>query len=268
MPCQVCLRTTKRFAFNTGRIRICRPCVDLLNTPDFPARVAYDHIEKQLRAIIVSEAESDMMPGSPAWKKARGERVLSDFDSHIAVRLPAWLNGRAETARYTDPWSIRLRAHRRGLLRRTERVSPTYPADWAHRSHEVRIADRLRCAKCGATDVVLQAHHIVYVRNHGTHRKANLVTLCITCHSMEHGRQLDVGEESQIQEVAVMTPTPSLQLVPHASQDIAKKPESPPPYEPAKTEYPLWAGCLLLPFYFIAAIALALGVLTVLGEID
>lgn len=152
MLCQICQRERRKIGFNTARIRICAECLALLNEGT-PAGVAYAEVERKLRDRIMLDAMTDMGESQPAWQRARGERLMRNLDDEYRSRLPEWLNGRA-AGPYPDAATKRLRAHRRGLLCRTERVNLTYPPDWAARAHAIRIEDRLQCIRCGARDVL------------------------------------------------------------------------------------------------------------------
>ena len=66
-------------------------------------------------------------------------------------------------------------------------MSGSYPSDWDSRRKSVRERDNYTCQNCGreggpSGDVCLEVHHIVPIRNGGSHRMGNLRTLCKGCH--------------------------------------------------------------------------------------
>ena len=66
-------------------------------------------------------------------------------------------------------------------------MSREYPSDWDSRRKRVRERDNHTCQNCGrkggsSGSVNLEVHHIVPVRNGGSHRTGNLRTLCKGCH--------------------------------------------------------------------------------------
>lgn len=70
------------------------------------------------------------------------------------------------------------------------------------------MRDGYRCARCGARNCRLQAHHIVYREQGGKDTLANLLTLCDACHTLLHqGRlALDVtGVSGHLDAVAQHT---------------------------------------------------------------
>ena len=61
----------------------------------------------------------------------------------------------------------------------------TYPPDWEERRQNAIATSRF-CSRCG-TDNRLQVHHQRPVGQGGTHKPANLVVLCRSCHQGRHG---------------------------------------------------------------------------------
>ena len=69
-----------------------------------------------------------------------------------------------------------------------------FSSNWSEIASNIRRLDHFACVLCGATDLELHVHHIVYLSNFGTHRQENLVSACRKCHEDEHERELDFGE--------------------------------------------------------------------------
>lgn len=68
-----------------------------------------------------------------------------------------------------------------------------YPDDWDARRRVVYQRDHYTCRNCGRQGgpygaVELHCHHVVPKARGGTHRTANLVTLCEACHDAVHSR--------------------------------------------------------------------------------
>lgn len=68
--------------------------------------------------------------------------------------------------------------------------SGDYPSDWDSRRQEVYKRDGYECQNCGRKQQQgsgdLHAHHIVPIKNGGSHSKTNLTTLCADCHGAIH----------------------------------------------------------------------------------
>jgi hypothetical protein len=64
-------------------------------------------------------------------------------------------------------------------------VWPTYPPDWDERRDLVGARDSYECAECGAGNI--HTHHRRALKDGGTNRPENLVSLCSYCHSQAHG---------------------------------------------------------------------------------
>lgn len=63
-----------------------------------------------------------------------------------------------------------------------------YPSNWSSIRKEVLERDDYRCGNCNRSginnsQIQLEVHHIVEVRNGGTHQPSNLQTLCEQCHA-------------------------------------------------------------------------------------
>lgn len=64
-----------------------------------------------------------------------------------------------------------------------------YPSDWDSRRQSVYERDEYTCQNCGRTvnnSGELEAHHIVPVKNGGSHSQSNLVAMCVDCHNAIH----------------------------------------------------------------------------------
>jgi hypothetical protein len=67
---------------------------------------------------------------------------------------------------------------------------PSYPPDWIWRRHFVFKRDNYRCTKCHVQTKNYDCHHVVSRARGGDNSLENLVTLCATCHSRAHPRNL------------------------------------------------------------------------------
>ena len=61
------------------------------------------------------------------------------------------------------------------------------PQDWRSRRYFVLNRDGNKCVKCGTTSA-LEVHHVNPRKNAWNHSSENLQTLCVDCHSKEHGK--------------------------------------------------------------------------------
>jgi hypothetical protein len=141
------------------------------------------------------------LTSAEAWRRQKAQKTLANLSEAHADALPQWLNKLlAQSKNSTGDFKI-LRAHRRGLLHYDRPKGWGYPANWKDVAARIRKLDKFQCVACGATDQVLDVHHIVYVSNFGTHQQTNLVSLCRTCHETEHKRSFDFGEGTNEDEV-------------------------------------------------------------------
>lgn len=143
---------------------------------------------------IIRRAQWDLMGPREPWIRDKAARVLADPTPEVENRLNAWVNRLvADKSNRTKTFRI-IRAHRRGLLHFDRPQRWGYPSNWGEVARNIRRLDGFACVACGATNVELHVHHIVYASNFGTHQQTNLVTLCRPCHEKEHNRVLDFGE--------------------------------------------------------------------------
>lgn len=66
---------------------------------------------------------------------------------------------------------------------------------WGYVRKLVLTRDGNKCTRCGATKS-LHAHHLTYEHHFNEHKHiSDLITLCITCHRLEHKRLREVKKE-------------------------------------------------------------------------
>ena len=130
-----------------------------------------------------------------SWRSDRARQTLANLDAEHATALPEWLNKIAADVNKREKEHKLVRAHRRGLLHLDRPQNWGYPSNWNEVASTIRLADHFQCVVCGADNIELHVHHIVYLSNFGTHRKENLVSLCRPCHEEEHEREFDFGEQ-------------------------------------------------------------------------
>jgi len=69
---------------------------------------------------------------------------------------------------------------------------PDYPPDWRLRRRAILKRDQEKCTKCHSSNErwnPLHIHHIKKLRNGGSNKPDNLITLCKNCHSKEPGHE-------------------------------------------------------------------------------
>lgn len=78
--------------------------------------------------------------------------------------------------------------------RKVERLQrkARYGPKWDAIRKKVYARDGNRCRACGATNVKLNAHHILLLRVSQTNDERNLVTLCDSCHKIVEEKALSV----------------------------------------------------------------------------
>ncbi|MCL6712943.1 HNH endonuclease [Pseudomonas sp. R2.Fl] len=195
MPvCKICLKSYQNLRYRSSRVCICGRCTNDLNRYNQVAEDAYHEARQMLERGIIRRAQSDLLSPKPSWIHERAMRLLQDPSIELERAFPGWVNGLvANPANRSKIFKI-IRAERRGLLHLDRPHRWGYPKNWAEVAKAIRKLDRFTCVACNATGVELHVHHIVYASNYGTHQKANLVTLCRSCHELEHKRVFDTGE--------------------------------------------------------------------------
>lgn len=223
MRCQICLGQFKNIKFATGRITICKRCVDDLNgyreVGDYAVKVFTDRLRKG----IVARLEREMNATDNQQTRLRAMNEYNRLDEVVSAALPQWLNKMSAEKAHSKEHKL-LRAQRRGLLHSDRPKHWGYPPSWPEIAKELRKLDKHTCMVCRCEDTKIHVHHILYKSNFGTNRKENLVSLCKRCHENEHGRELDVYEQNEsLPHVAVVPkkPTLSLSLVPKEESVIA-----------------------------------------------
>lgn len=168
------MRDFKALKFKTEHVAICAWCVADLNATPEPSEYAEARLGELLR-------------------KGMMKRGTTNFKAEYDRALPGWINRLvADQNNRSHDFKV-VRAHRRGLIRRTGGRQRDYPKDWIERSRRARVRDGC-CMSCGVIDERLDVHHIVYLSNYGTNQQGNLVSLCRSCHENEHGREFDLAE--------------------------------------------------------------------------
>ena len=176
--CQICKRNQPQLKFKTEHISICADCVKVLNEWAEPAYSAQERIGDLLR--------KGMARRNPNYTEEQYHRAR-----------PGWFNRLLANKKNNSLDYRVVRAARRGLLRETGVTQWEYPFDWKDRAKRIRRRDEYSCQSCGATDTLLDAHHIIYLSNWGTNQQNNLITLCRPCHMAEHDHEFDFGEPDE-----------------------------------------------------------------------
>jgi hypothetical protein len=78
---------------------------------------------------------------------------------------------------------------------------PEYPPNWREISAKVKRRDKYKCRDCGASKVILHAHHIVSLSKGGTNDLENLKAVCEACHSRYHKHMRTSGSRQTRQAV-------------------------------------------------------------------
>jgi hypothetical protein len=68
-----------------------------------------------------------------------------------------------------------------------------YPDDWDDRRKRVLERDDYECQECGATDTILQVHHLTPISEGGSHNLNNLQAICRSCHADEHPKKVTIS---------------------------------------------------------------------------
>lgn len=206
MPtCRICKHTFKTLKFQTEHIEICTRCVNTLNESPEPASAAQARLAEMLARGMRRNAERDMV-SDEEWKRRKAQWTIDNFDFALEQALPNWITKLlANPDNSTRDFKI-MRAHRRGLLRMNGFSG--YPVNWTEVASNIRARDGARCLSCGAMDLILDVHHIVYLSKHGTNQQHNLITLCRLCHQAEHSRVFDWPEAKDPESISPIQPSP------------------------------------------------------------
>lgn len=221
--------------FQTEHIGICTRCVGSLNKSPEAAKNAEARLTEKLARGMQRNAERDLH-SDEEWKRRRAQRILDDLDSAVAAALHDWITNLLKNPENSTRDFKVMRAYRRRLLRLDGYAS--YPGDWGDVARRIRQRDGYKCTVCGATDTILDVHHIVYLSNHGTNQQSNLVTLCRKCHEIEHEREFDWHEARDPESISPISPPQD--FCAHASA------LSPTPSPERVTHKPLWEPPLVV----------------------
>lgn len=215
MPtCQICLRKYTQIKFLSGDISICGVCVNALNENNEPADTSYQTFREWLKTgIRQRNLAISLDEGLQTWQRARAQNILDNLDNEVEQKLPNWINQRlADPFKREMPYKV-VRAHRRGLLFRSPSNKPrTYPNNWEEVAGEIRLRDHFQCKICKTTDVELHVHHIIFLSNHGTNQKHNLISLCKSCHQDQHMHEFDPEEIHVESANSKLLPSESLNI--------------------------------------------------------
>jgi hypothetical protein len=197
MPiCQICKQSFAQIKFLSKDISVCGICVKALNEHNGQADASYQTFRDWLKTGMIRKNQSRLHDESiQVWERERAQRILENLDDEVDKALPHWTIKRlADPTKREKPYKI-VRAHKRGLLfRNLSDQRPTYRSNWMEVAREIRLRDQYQCRVCSATDVELHVHHIIFLSNHGTNRKSNLITLCRSCHQDQHKHEFDILE--------------------------------------------------------------------------
>lgn len=191
--CKICLKSYEHLRYRSSRVCVCGRCTNHLNSYKQVAESAYLETRAMLERGIIRRAQLDLS-ATQSWVLDKATRILNDPSSEVENALPTWINRLVADASNRTKTFKMIRAHRRGLLHRDRPHRWGYPNNWPDVARAIRRLDNFACVACQATEVELHAHHIVYASNFGTHQRTNLVTLCRSCHELEHKRVFDFGE--------------------------------------------------------------------------
>lgn len=197
LTCKICHQKYKTLRFNSPRICVCGRCTNSLNEYSEVAEASYRVLGERLQRGILKRAFTDLSsPNTPSWKIDKSQRIINNIEQEpdYINALPGWINRQVKDKENRKKEFKIIRAHRRGLIHRNRPQGWGYPTNWSEVASRIRALDDYTCINCGAQDLELHVHHIVYVSNFGTHQKKNLVTLCRECHEKEHKKVFDFGE--------------------------------------------------------------------------
>lgn len=200
MPkCQMCKRDFKKLRFHTEDIRICTRCVNTLNESPAPASTYKKEFSEMLSRGMLRNAQKDLN-STETWKREKAKKTLENLEFSVEEALHDWITKLlAKPDNNGERKFMSMRAYRRGILRMDGFADR--PNNWKDFARQIRQRDKYQCMDCGATDTLLDVHHIIYLSHHGTNQKHNLVTLCRKCHEAVHGREFDILEVQEHEEI-------------------------------------------------------------------
>lgn len=105
------------------------------------------------------------------------ERALADMLAYFADQSTS---GRRSTE------ALVLRAYSLKLIDYERRGVRLPDQEWKAISGQVWKQDKGHCMACPSGSASVEVHHIVWIKNGGTNREENLITLCLPCHDREH----------------------------------------------------------------------------------
>ncbi|MGZ4956186.1 MAG: HNH endonuclease [Methylobacter sp.] len=192
--CKICLRK-KKLRYASDRVGICPICTKSVNGYKETADKAYEEAKALLMNGMMKREYAKMLStGLVEDRESAVDMLLKEIERKADYAMPRWVNKLVADKSNTTKMYKMIRAYRRGLLHFDIPNRWGYPNNWKEVATNIRHLDNFTCVSCGATDVELHVHHIVYVSNYGTNQKNNLVTLCRKCHEKEHKKIFDFGE--------------------------------------------------------------------------
>lgn len=236
MPtCRICLRNFKSLKFQTKCIEICTRCVTTLNESPEPAGNAEARFAGKLARGMQRTAERDLK-SDEEWKRRRAQHTLDNINVAVAAKLHDWITRLlSDPNNSTRDFKI-MRAYRRDLLRKEVFADRPSEEVWKKVSQRIRHRDDGKCKACGATNTILDVHHIIYLSRHGTNNQNNLITLCRKCHDAEHDGILDPVELQDLERASPLRPHTKPSVPPQSPSQTLSAPalvKAPIPSAPA-----------------------------------
>lgn len=182
----VCRNTLRSAKFQTPSASVCQWCVTELKQGSlFPREVMDAEVEKFRQEFATYEG------GAPVDTACR---------AHLhAVQRDALAPQPADSHQKRV-----LRAHRLGLIPFDRKYSERLIGDQAMElGRSIRKRDSFLCVICKKRPrgSELHVHHIIPLSRYGTNSRANLVTLCLSCHRRQHPEILVGRIEEIVDEV-------------------------------------------------------------------
>lgn len=227
--------------FTTDHIKVCTRCVNSLNEFSEPAIHAQNRLGDMLARGMERNALRDLESSNDQLRR-KARWTLDNSEAAYQRALPGWLNRLLANDDNSTRDYKTVRAERRGLLRFDGGRPLSRPKNWPELATGIRKRDGYVCKACGARDVELHVHHIIYLSNFGTNQQSNLVTLCRGCHEKEHDRVFDFGEQDDPEARNPLQPKQEhavAQDQPRREPAEVLSPAPPPPPAPAPALRPV-----------------------------
>lgn len=192
--CMICRQPKRTPRFSTQSSTICQWCVQEIKKTTLSPEAVVKAARTRIRAKIKKTASTNSLPE---------DELRREIEVHLQQLKRDWVS--LEVPR-TEAIRI-FRAFYLGVIEYGQEQTPRLTGDAAKNlGASIRKRDQWVCVLCKNVPrgSELHVHHIIPLAYFGTNHRANLITLCLTCHRHQHpdifiDRIQDIADEFPIE---------------------------------------------------------------------